>query len=168
MTHYNLTEIEESIQSLCNSPTGLLNPRFLCQSVSLLSTHPPICIHEEESLLKAVTLMQDNRVGCLLITKPDGVLTGILSERDLVRKVMNKNIDLETTPVNAVMTKDPITQPPDTTVAFVLNLMSRGGFRHMPIVDESLIPIAILSVKDVIDAMVESMFAEVASITEQL
>jgi CBS domain-containing protein len=54
------------------------------------------------------------------------------------------------------MTKDPIAQTPDITVAFALNLMSQGGFRHLPLVDERNIPVGILSVKDMMDFIVGS------------
>jgi CBS domain-containing protein len=55
------------------------------------------------------------------------------------------------------MTAKPVTERPDVSLAFALNLMSNGGFRHVPIVDQDNMPIGILSVKDVIDHIVQKM-----------
>jgi len=60
-------------------------------------------------------------------------------------------------PIESVMTKDPVCERPETTVAYALNLMSHGGFRHLPIVDQDMMPIGILSVKDVVDYLVGKM-----------
>jgi CBS domain-containing protein len=57
------------------------------------------------------------------------------------------------------MTADPVRERPETTIAFALTLMSNGGFRHLPIVDDEDQPIGILSVKDVVDFLVQKMMA---------
>ncbi len=49
------------------------------------------------------------------------------------------------------MTPQPVAQPPDVTIAHVLNLMSVRGFRHIPLVDEQHVPVGIISVKDIVD-----------------
>jgi CBS domain-containing protein len=57
------------------------------------------------------------------------------------------------------MTKEPMTVTPEVTLAYALNLMSQGGFRHLPVVDDAGRPSGVLSVKDVIDLIV-SQFVE--------
>jgi CBS domain-containing protein len=55
------------------------------------------------------------------------------------------------------MTKDPVREQPEASLAFALSVMSHGGFRHVPIVDHEDIPIGIVSVKDVVDYFVQKM-----------
>jgi CBS domain-containing protein len=55
------------------------------------------------------------------------------------------------------MTKDPVREHPDASLAFALSVMSHGGFRHVPIVDQDDMPIGIVSVKDVVDYFVQRM-----------
>jgi CBS domain-containing protein len=57
-------------------------------------------------------------------------------------------------PISSVMTRDPVTQSVDCTIGFALTLMSEGGFRHIPVVDEAGYPISLLSVKEVMDFIV--------------
>ena len=64
---------------------------------------------------------------------------------------------LDTAVVADFMTPDPMRELPDATLAYALNLMSNGGFRHAPIVDQDDVPIGIISVKDVVNCLVERM-----------
>jgi CBS domain-containing protein len=96
-------------------------------------------------------------VGSLLIVDAHGKLVGIFTERDFVMKVMGKVGDLTTAFVKDFMTKDPVREHPDASLAFALSVMSHGGFRHVPIVDQDDVPIGIVSVKDVVDYFVQRM-----------
>jgi CBS domain-containing protein len=70
--------------------------------------------------------------------------------------------------VKDFMTASPITERPDASLAFALNLMSNGGFRHIPIVDQDKMPIGVLSVKDVIDHIVAKMVQAINEAVEAL
>jgi CBS domain-containing protein len=111
--------------------------------------------------------MQNHRVGSLLITDENGKLVGIFTERDFLLKVIGKISDLSSHAVADFMTKDPVRERPDASLAFALSVMSHGGFRHVPIVDQDDIPIGIVSVKDVVDhfvrRMLDGIFASVDS-----
>lgn len=133
---------------------GALDPNFLCQSLSLIGLKQPVCVNEDTSLAEVVEALQKNKIGCLLIVDKAGKLKGIFSERDCVLKVVGKIPDLSTRNISEFMTKDPVTQPPDGSVAYALNLMSQGGFRHIPIVDQDMVPIGIVSIKDIVDYLV--------------
>ena len=60
-------------------------------------------------------------------------------------------------PVSDYMTPHPVCERPDASLAFALNLMSNGGFRHIPIVDQDNMPIGIVSIKDMVDHIVKKM-----------
>jgi CBS domain-containing protein len=59
--------------------------------------------------------------------------------------------------VGDFMTKDPVREKPEASLAFALSVMSHGGFRHVPIVDQDDVPIGMVSVKDVVDFFVKTM-----------
>ena len=75
----------------------------------------------------------------------------------MLMKVIGKVPDLTKQMVRDFMTKDPVKELPGASLAFALSVMSHGGFRHVPIVDEDNIPIGIVSVKDVVDFFVRKM-----------
>jgi len=105
--------------------------------------------------------MQQRRVGSILITGPNGKVQGIFTERDCLMKVVGAVPSLEAVTVADFMTKNPFRERPEASLAFALNLMSNGGFRHVPIVDQDDIPIGIISVKDVVEHIVNRMLSAI-------
>lgn len=149
--------IESAITQACSTRLGVLDSSFLCRSVSVLNPKDAVCVREDCSVDDVVSLLRLQKVGCLVVTDARGVVVGIFSERDLLLKVMEDFPLRRKDPVSKHMTLNPVTQPPHATIAFVLNLMSLGGFRHLPIVDEENKPIGMISVKDVVDFIVQSV-----------
>jgi len=90
-----------------------------------------------------------------VLIQDGGRLAGILTERDILTKLVGSGADPALMKVDAVMTRKPETLGPDDPVAFALQLMSVGGFRHIPLVDGQGRPVGILSVKDIVDFLVE-------------
>ena len=157
------SHIETAIRTACKASFGVLDTNFLCRSVSVLQPHKPLSVSEGESVESVLRLLRSNKVGCVLVNGSDGRLSGIFSERDVLLKVIEgypANKDLA---VSEFMTRDPVTQAPDATIGFVLNLMSTGGFRHMPILDADGLALGIVSVKDVIDFIVKSFTDDLLS-----
>jgi CBS domain-containing protein len=72
--------------------------------------------------------------GSVLVMEPPDSLLGILTERDLMTRVLARGLDPDTTPVRAIMTPNPICIPPETKVSDAVVLMLERGFRHLPIV----------------------------------
>jgi CBS domain-containing protein len=120
----------------------------------LVRLTPPVAVSPDAAVNEAVRLMKQHRVGCVLI-QDGGRLIGILTERDILTKLVGTGADPALVKVDAVMTRKPETLGPDDPVAFALQLMSVGGFRHIPLVDGEGRPVAILSVKDIVDFLVE-------------
>ena len=92
-------------------------------------------VNQDASLRQAIGLMRSRKVGCLLATE-GGILRGILTERDLIRKVFGPGLSLEV-PVREVMTRNPVVAGTNEPVYRVLNRMFDGGFRHVPVVGEA-------------------------------
>lgn len=152
-------EIQDMLRQVCNVRFGVLDKGFLCASLGALNPRPPLCVGEATTLAEVLALLQREKVGCVLVVGSDRKLKGIFSERDFVLKVATKYCDVPDSPITDWMTADPVTQKMDGTVAFALHLMSSGGFRHLPIVDDQNEPVGMVSVKDVIDRLV-GMFLE--------
>lgn len=149
--------INEAIRTFCSRQFGVLDSTFLCQSLGMLNLREPRCLPDHSSTADVVELLQAERIGCLLLTDSSGKLSGIFTERDVLIKVAGKGLDVLERPVSEFMTPQPQVQPPETTIAYALNLMSLGGYRHLPVVDASGQPVGVVSVRDIVDFIVETM-----------
>lgn len=150
----SLDKINKAIQLICRRSIGVLDTNFLCQSVGVLNPPTPLTIREDASVREALAVLRDARAGCLLVLSANGSLVGIFSERDCLLKVVPQFEQMVDKSISEVMTRNPVTQGVDCTIGFALTLMSEGGFRHIPIVDEAGIPTGLLSVKEVMDYIV--------------
>lgn len=146
-----------AIRRACSSSFGDLSGSFLCRSIGSLNPVAPICVKEDASIKSVIDVLKSNRIGSVVVVDSAGKLCGIFTERDCVLKVLDTSLDFNKTAISSVMTRDPVTEVPETTIAFALNLMSHGGFRHIPIVDADKTPVGIVSVKDVVDYLVQSL-----------
>ena len=114
---------------------------------------PAISIPIDTPISQAIYLMQTKRIGCVLITSR-GKLFGIFTERDVLKKVLGVAFDLKTTPITEVMTVNPQALNEEDTMAYALNFMDLGGYRHIPIVNDHFEPVGIVSVKDIVSYFV--------------
>jgi CBS domain-containing protein len=129
----------------------VLDQRALSEPTHRLCPRPPLAVPLGAPLADAVRLMRENRVGCVLVV--DGAyLAGIVTERDLLMKLQGADLERR---VDDLMTPAPETLHPDDPIAFALNLMSDGGFRHVPLVDAQSRPVGIVSVKDVVNYLAD-------------
>ncbi len=154
-------ELLSYIQRTCAMGADLIPPSILCESVGSIGIKKPLTVPMNTPLSECVSLFQKHRIGSIIITDEDGRIAGIFTERDCILKVIARVESLETALVKDFMTPDPMRELPEATLAYALNLMSNGGFRHVPIVDQDDVPIGIVSVKDVVDYLVERMLSGV-------
>jgi CBS domain-containing protein len=92
--------------------------------------------------------MTQANCGSVLIVNQAGEMLGILTERDLMTKVIAKALDPQTTCVSEVMTKNPRFVSPDTSVSDAVMIMQEGGFRHLPILSSSYKVVGMFSIRD--------------------
>ncbi|RIL03134.1 MAG: hypothetical protein DCC75_13010 [Proteobacteria bacterium] len=155
--------INAAIRLACSRNFGVLDSNFLCQTLSVLKPAAPSTIPPDTSIEKVLSLFSSANIGSVLVVDRDGKLIGIFTERDFIRRVADKYPGIKSEPIEKYMTRDPICQPPDITVAFALNLMSDGGFRHIPLVDQDNVPVGIVSVRDVVDFIVRTFVDDLLS-----
>lgn len=94
-----------------------------------------ISIRPQDTLSKAVSILKEKRIGALVVTDAAGSLKGILSERDIVRKLADTPGQTLPQSVEDNMTKDVQTCAPSDSLVDVLKRMTEGRFRHMPVRD---------------------------------
>jgi CBS domain-containing protein len=113
------------------------------------SLHPkaPVTIASNALLGDALQMMVDQEIGALIVTDEANCLAGILTERDYLIKVVGLIADYARQPLLPIMTPNPETVGPNDTVAFAMQKMDIGGYRHLPVVEDG-IPIGIISVRD--------------------
>jgi len=129
----------------------------------LPNLRPPVCVSPSTSVRDAVTAMNDSRTGCVLVTDADR-LVGVFTERDVLTKIVGKKIDIDATQVAAVMTPDPECLTLDDGISYALNMMSVGGFRHIPLVDNAQHPTGVVAMRDIVDYIVDLFPEEVLNL----
>lgn len=100
------------------------------------------------SVFDALEIMADKNVGALVVVDA-GILAGIMSERDYARKVILVDRGSKDTTVADIMTADPVTVSPETTVTECMELMTIKRFRHLPVVDGEVL-VGVISIGDVV------------------
>lgn len=119
-----------------------------------LSLRKPLCVEESRPVGEAIQVMRENRMGSVLVTRK-GRLVGIFTERDVLNHVALGKPEFTASRLGDCMRADPETLPPHAPMAYALNLMSVGGFRHIPLVDESGKAVGIVSVRDIVTYLVD-------------
>jgi CBS domain-containing protein len=151
----NLSEFEEHEAEITR---GLLTT-----AIKHLNPRAAITVEEGTSVAEAVAIMNREKIGGVLVVR-EGRLSGIFTERDVLTKVAGRGLDFTKIFVRDYMTADPEALSPDHKVAYALNKMVVGGYRHVPIVDGERRPVAVMSVRDVVEFIVERFPAEVLNL----
>ncbi len=114
----------------------------------LISTQDTYRADADQSVFDVAQAMVDRNIGAVPVLR-DGLLVGIFSERDLMKRVVVEGRDSRTTTVDEVMTEDPLTVAPDETLENCMLLMRRHGFRHLPVCEGKQLR-GIVSLRDIL------------------
>ncbi len=125
-----------------------------------------LTIKENDTASQAAKKMTDNQVGCLIVLDAQNKFAGIVTERDMLSKVINKVLSPDSLSVRDIMTTDVISCTMDTPAVKVEQLMTEHKIRHVPIVENG-VPIGVVSSRDVIAHQINSNEA-MRSAAEQL
>ncbi|HEY4374232.1 MAG TPA: CBS domain-containing protein [Burkholderiales bacterium] len=125
-----------------------------------------ISVGPEATVHKAAVVMTQANCGSVLVLNGDGSLAGILTERDLMTRVVAKALDPAGTQVASVMTRNPRCVPPETKVSDAIVIMIERGFRHLPVVKGEKI-LGVFSVRDALPREVD-MAVSAAEFNEQM
>ncbi len=127
-----------------------------------------IAIQADATLSEAARLLARKRIGAVVVRDGHGSLAGILSERDVVRAVANDSVSALARPVSAYMTRAVATCGELDTVEELMEMMTHGRFRHVPVVDDHEQLMGIVSIGDVVKTRIEETVREAESLREYI
>ncbi|MCA9899097.1 MAG: CBS domain-containing protein [Anaerolineales bacterium] len=137
--------------------TTALQDRLIEDTIGALSPRAPITVDVTASLAKAIHQMNMHRIGCLLVTDAQDKLVGIFTEKDVLHRVVGLVEDMETAVIADYMTPNPVALKADLPIAQALHEMHVHGFRHIPLIDSERRPEGIVSFRDVVHHLKETL-----------
>lgn len=127
-------------------------PKARHQLVRVLQTSDYVAVSPFTPLSQAIEAMKSDEGGCVIVSD-DGRVAGIFTERDLLTKVIGRQVDLDS-PISQWMHPKVVTLSPDATVGEAVKLMNEKGFRNIPLVKKGEL-IGLISVFDIITYLAE-------------
>jgi CBS domain-containing protein len=116
---------------------------------------------------EAAKVMADRKIGALVITGAGDRITGIVSERDIVRVLAKYGAAALQLPLNDVMTRKVVTCGPKDSISNLMELMTHGKFRHLPVVDSEKLA-GIISIGDVVKIRLAELESEQSALREYI
>lgn len=102
----------------------------------------------QTSVYDAALIMNEHKVGALVVVDDVDRVEGIFTERDVLRRVVAERCDPATTQVADVMTREVVCSPPDLTIEEARTIMRNRRIRHLPIIDEQRQLLGVVSIGD--------------------
>ena len=156
-------ELKEMYESKENSGETLDKGISPNDPLSTLSQEKFIVLNEQATLREAIDNIQKYHIGCILLEK-DKKITGIFTGRDIVQNIAGNRQNLEKECVSDYMTKYPDVLHYQDPIAFALNKMISGGYRHIPIVDDEKKPIGLITMQDIINHLGDYFFDDIVNL----
>jgi len=150
---YQAPMAKDKVKQSSSSQSQMSNLQAQTATVGQLlktKTAKIITIQPDDALGRAVEVLRDHGIGALIVTDSSGGLCGILSERDIVRKLADTPGQTLPQRVDAIMTANVETCSPDEPLVSVLKRMTTGRFRHMPVLQGSDI-LGMVTIGDVVN-----------------
>jgi CBS domain-containing protein len=132
-----------------------LESALLSDTVKILAPSEPIKCSADTTVHAAIAQMAEKRRAAVVIVDRAGVLQGIFTERDLLRRVAVPGRDPQTTPLGEVMTRDPEALGPDSLIAYAINRLHNASYRTIPLIDAQGRPIGVVTVNDIVQWLAE-------------
>jgi CBS domain-containing protein len=102
-----------------------------------------------DTVHEVATLLAQRKIGAVVIVGEGSRVTGIISERDIIRMIAGHGVEALAMPVSSVMTRDVKTCTRSSTIDEIMEAMTQGRFRHFPVVEDGAL-IGIISIGDVV------------------
>jgi CBS domain-containing protein len=128
--------------------------------------HNVLSVEPGDKLAAAVKLLSERRIGAVLVMS-QGRMEGILSERDVVRVLGERGAAIMEEPVSSVMTRKVISCRETDTVSEIMETMTHGKFRHLPVVEDSKV-VGLISIGDVVKWRVSEYEREQEALREYI
>ncbi|CAN5679566.1 CBS domain-containing protein [soil metagenome] len=126
-----------------------------------------ISVKPTDSVATAAEILAKHRIGALIVSRDGAIVDGILSERDIVRALGTSGTGCMTAEIRTIMTAEVIGCHPDDTAHAVMEKMSDGRFRHMPVIEGGRM-IGVISIGDVVKARINEIQHENTALTDMI
>lgn len=117
------------------------------------------------SVADAARLLSEKRIGAIVVSEDGKVPLGILSERDIVRELGRRGAPVLDLPISELMTRNLATCTTGEDALAILERMTEGRFRHLPVVDENGHMLGIVSIGDAVSGRLKELHAEKEALT---
>ncbi|MBV8791120.1 MAG: CBS domain-containing protein [Pseudolabrys sp.] len=124
-------------------------------------------IEPTATLTNAVKRLTEKKIGALIVRGPGGRLAGIISERDIVRALAARGASALDEPVGQSMTREVVTCGVNDEVASLMERMTRGKFRHMPVITKDELA-GVISIGDVVKDRLQAMEQETEAMRDYI
>lgn len=118
------------------------------KGTTIFSVKPTITVYE------TLKLMVEKNIGAVLVNNDQGKFVGIFTERDYARKVILKGKTSRETLIGEIMSENPITVTPDTSIDDCMKIMSNKFIRHLPVLQNNELA-GMISIGDVVKYVIE-------------
>jgi CBS domain-containing protein len=123
-------------------------------------------VEPEAKLSAAIKVLSERKIGAVLVMSK-GRIDGILSERDIVRVLGERGAQVLDEPVSAVMTRKVVSCRQSDTVAAIMEMMTLGKFRHLPVIEEGIV-VGLISIGDIVKWRVKEYEMEQEALREYI
>ncbi len=137
-------------------------------SVVLKEKNNKICTMLPTSTIEhCIEKMNHENIGSVLIVEEDGKLVGMFTERDILKKIFQKHIDIKKTHVSEVMTTQLVFAKPNSTVEEAMATFTERRFRHLPVLENNKL-IGVISIGDITKWIITKQQAEINYLSEYI
>ena len=124
-------------------------------------------VYPDDSISDAVSVLESKNIGAVIVREKGGDVVGILSERDVVRRLSQKGAETLSLRVADCMTPNPFTCAPDATIDELMSKMTEKRIRHLPVTQDGKV-IGVISIGDVVKRKIEETEREAAALKEYI
>ncbi|MBC8196739.1 MAG: CBS domain-containing protein [Candidatus Marinimicrobia bacterium] len=157
-------ELEQMFSDGKHDKQQKLNVAFsLHDPINLLPKYKFVSMTDDSPLIDVINKLQQYSMGCVLLEN-DNKISGIFTERDAMKKVLGQRLDLNNEIISKYMTPNPECLRLEDPIAFALNKMVSGGFRHVPLINNKRNPLGVLSMQSIINHLGEFFFDEIVNL----
>lgn len=136
------------------------------QILSMKASNEIVTVHPDTPVADATRILSERRIGALVVSEDDGkTASGILSERDIVRALGRNGPEILKGPIGELMTRKLATCTTGEDALTILERMTEGRFRHLPVVNDRGELIGLVSIGDAVSARLKELHAEKEALT---
>jgi CBS domain-containing protein len=138
------------------SPKNAVERGLLVDSIDCLSPKRPIVVDSQATVGQVLRMLVNHKIGCVFLVEGESI-AGVFSERDALIRLGERAHELAHEPISKYMTPNPQTLTGQAKIAFAVQRMDLGGYRHIPIVDGEGRVLGVISVRDILRYLAEKI-----------